>query len=343
MSRYIPSLSIALLCCFLTGTASASERDAQPLVLPLDMDGLRKELSFVRGSAQPQETWPREVSYTFKIYDFKTDSYQEEKRTCVIKKKPLRIIPHAVGVAEILWAICPRERLVAFNEFTADPDFSFIAEEVQKKGPIFKSKQTELVIGYRPDLVFTVFYSGADFKEKLTQARIPHFDLGYFGTLESIKDQILLIGTVIGEETNARQLVTRIDTNIKELQSKLPRRAQPVRVLYYDEGGYVPGISSNFTSICTVIGAVNVATEHGIKSWSQIDFETLLKWNPDVIIVPARSNLKELLTSNRILSHAQAIKNGAVYPMPGVYLRVDSQFMVLSANLLAGIIYRQPR
>ncbi len=93
----------------------------------------------------------------------------------------MRIIPHAVGVAEILWAICPRERLVAFNEFSADPEFSFIADEVRQRGPIFKSKQTELVIGFQPDLVFTVFYSGADFKEKLRQAKIPCFDLGYFG------------------------------------------------------------------------------------------------------------------------------------------------------------------
>ena len=33
------------------------------------------------------------------------------------------------------------------------------------------------------------------------------------------------------------------------------------------------------------------------------------------------------------------IKKFFIYP--GVYLRVDSQYMVLSANLLAGIIYAQ--
>jgi len=342
MFKNISLTVIFLICCFVSFAAFAFERDAHPTQTPLDMDGLRNDLSCVRSGAQPLGSWPREISYTFKIYDFKNDSFKEEKKTWMIKKKPLRIIPHAVGVAEILWAICPRERLVGFNEFSADPDSSFIADEVQKKGPIFKSKQTELVIGFRPDLVFTVFYSGADFKEKLNQAHIPYFDLGYFGTIESIKDQILLIGTIIGEENNAQALVKLIDKKIGELQSKLPRRARAIRVLYYDEGGYVPGISSNFNSICRIIGAVNVGAEQGIKSWSQIDYETLLKWNPDIIIVPARSRLKEQLTSNRILSHARAIKNNAVYYVPGVYLRVDSQFMVLSANLLAGIIYRQP-
>lgn len=339
--RIITACFLALSCLAATVSfAAGNDRKTAP---PLDLEKLRNDLSFVRGKAKAERPWPRKIPYTFKVYDFKTDSFHQEARTLVIKKKPLRIIPHAVGVAEILWSICPRERLVAFNEFAADPDSSFIADEVRARGPVFKSKQTELVIGYQPDLVFTVFYSSADFKAKLTQAKIPSVDLGYFGTIESIKEQILFMGNIIGEESNAQALVKLIDTKIRELQRKLPRRDRPIRVLYYDEGGYVPGASSNFTSICKIIGAVNVGAEQGIKSWSQIDYETLLKWNPDVIVVPARSKLKELLLSNRVLSYAQAIKSGSVYNVPSAYLRVESQYMLVSADFLAGIIYRQPR
>lgn len=342
MRKYL--ITAVYLTYFLITAAASSAADGnQKIVPPLDMERLKNELSFVRGKAKAEGPWPREIRYTFKTYDFKTDTFRQEAKTFVIKKKPLRIIPHAVGVAEILWAICPRARLVAFNEFSADPDSSFIADKVRERGPIFKSKQTELVIGYQPDLVFTVFYSSADFKEKLTQAKIPSFDLGYFGTIDSLKNQILLIGDIIGEESNAQALVKLVDTKIRELKKKLPPRDRPIRVLYYDEGGYVPGTSSNFTSICKIIGAVNVGAEQGIKSWSQIDYETLLKWNPDVIIVPGSSKLKELLMSNRLLSYSKAIKGGSVYSVPSVYLRAESQFMLLSADFLAGIIYRQSR
>ncbi|MRR54477.1 MAG: ABC transporter substrate-binding protein [Deltaproteobacteria bacterium] len=343
MRNYLLITNISLCFCLIFGTASATAGSAQKMVPPLDLERLKTDLSFVRGTPKVEGPWPRQVRYTFKTYDFRTDTFRQEAKTFVIKKKPVRIIPHAVGVAEILWAICPRERLVAFNEFAADPDSSFIADKVRARGPVFTSKQTELVIGSRPDLVFTVFYSGGDFKEKLTQAKIPSFDLGYFGTIESVKEQVLLMGEIIGEEGNAQALVRRIDARLRELKGKLPRRNRPVRVLYYDEGGYVPGASSNFTSICTMIGAVNVGAEQGIKSWSQIDYETVLKWNPDVIIVPERSKLKELLMSNRVLSHARAVKSRSVYAVPGVYLRVTSQFMLLSADYLAGIIYRQFR
>ncbi|NVN92153.1 MAG: ABC transporter substrate-binding protein [Desulfuromonadales bacterium] len=334
---------IVLCCCLIACTAFSYAGSFQQAVPPLDMERLRNDLSLVRGTAKTKTTWPREIRYSFTVYDFKTDRFLQEAKTLTLKKKPLRIIPHAVGIAEILWSICPRERLIAFNDLSADPDSSFIADRVREQGRIFKSKQTELVIGYQPDLVFTVFYSSADFKEKLKQAKIPSFDLGYFGTIESVKEQILLMGNIIGEEGNASALVRLIDRKIRELRAKLPPRVHPLRVLYYDEGGYVPGASSNFNSICAIIGAVNVGAEQGVKSWSQIDYETVLKWNPDVIIVPGRSKLKELLLSNRMLSHAQAIKSGSIHEVPGVYLRASSQYMLLSADFLAGIIYRQSR
>ncbi|WAC07436.1 MAG: ABC transporter substrate-binding protein [Thermodesulfobacteriota bacterium] len=330
-----------ILFLLLVKAANCQDNAQAKTVTPLNMGEVKNALSFVRGCETAKEVWPRVVRYNFKIYNFKTDTFAQEEKTITLNKKPLRIIPHAVGVTDILWAICPRERLVGFNEFSADPEFSLIADKVRAKGPIFQSKQTELIIGYQPDLVFTVFYSGGDFKEKLKQAKIPYCDLGYFGTIESIKDQILLIGKIIGEENNAQALVKLIDDKIMELKSKLPNVTKPIRVLYYDEGGYIPGISSNFNSICKIINAINVGAEQGIKSWSQIDNETLLKWNPEVIVVPEGSNLKTQLMSNKVLSHAQAIKNNKVFYIPGVYLRVDSQYMVLSANLLAGIIYAQ--
>lgn len=325
----------------LLGAAGADAGEDTPPCFqpPLDPRALREDLSLARGEASSREGWPREVRYVDKQYDFRTDTFREEEKVYRLERKPQRLIAHAAGVTEILWAICPRERIVAFNEVAADPKFSFIAEEVRKTGPIFRTPETERVIGYRPDLVFTVFYSSQEFKEKLRQARIPFFDLGYFGTLESIRYQIGLIGRLIGEEANADALLKKIEDRVRDLRAKIPASEKAPRVLYYDENGYIPGKTSNFTSICEIIGARNVGEEQGVKSWAQIDHETLLKWDPDMIVVPAESGLKNLLLADRILSHARAVREGRVHTMPGLYLRVDSQYMVLSANELAGIVY----
>jgi len=329
------------ICAYLTYPAFSQDRGEKGTKTPIDMERLKNDLNYVRSESLSGKGWPRVIQYTHEVYDFRKNVFNREERFFEIKSKPLRIIPHSVGVTEILWAICPRERIIAFNNVAADPDFCLIADLVKKKGPIFKLNQPELVIGLQPDLVFTVFYSDATFKTKLSKAKVPFFDLGYFGTVESIKKQTLLIGRIIGEEGNAEALVEIIDEKIQDLKGKIPVADKAIRVLFYDKGGYIPGASSNFSSICNIIEAVNVGSEQGIKSWKQIDFETLLKWDPDVIIVPQGSNLKEQLMANAVLSHARAIKNGRVHYIPGVYLSIDSQYLILSANLLAGIVYEK--
>lgn len=338
------------LCIFIMYPSYSQTQNKENVLprTPLNMQDLQEALSYARpvlsdieGEERPPDNgWPRTISYDYEIYDYSSNTFSRETRTFEMHKKPMRIIPHAVGVTEILWAICPRKRIIAFHEFAADPNFSIIAEAVKRQEKLFTAKQTELIIGYQPDLVFTVFYSGAEFKAKLKQAGIPFFDLGYFGTIESIKRQILLIGKVIGEEINARTLVKTIDEKIEELTKNTPVSDPPKRIVFYDEGGYVPGKSSNFTSMCEMINVVNIGAEQGITSWSQIDYETLLKWDPDVIIVPQASQLKQQLLGNKLLAHARAVKEGRVYTMPAPYLLINSQYMVLSANALAGIVYQ---
>ncbi len=340
-NAFLLGFSVILICLFMPAPWPGQCFGGECHKTPLDMGALQETLSYARGETKSHKSWPRVIEYEDEVYDFRKDVIHHEKRTFAIEKQPLRIIPHAVGVAEILWAICPRQRLIAFNELSADPEFSFIADLVKKRFPVFKSKQTELMIGYQPDLVFAVFYSGADFKEKLKRAKILFFDLGYFGTIESIKRQTLLIGKIIGEEGNAEALVRVMDEQIHKLRQSIPAFKKATRVLYYDEGGYIPGASSNFSSICNMIGVINVGAEQGIKSWSQIDYETLLKWDPDMIIVPEGRHLKEQLMANEVLSHASAIQKHEVHDIPRVYLSVDSQYMILSANLLAGMVYEK--
>ena len=306
---------------------------------PLPMEQLFKDLSQVRGEVKLAGKWPREISFTHRVYDYRREIFNVETKTVTVAKAPVRIIPHSVGISEILWAICPRQRLLMFNEVVADPKFSLIAAEVAKSGRIFNSKESELVIASRPDMVFTVAFSDAVFKQRLRQAGIPTLDLGSPDSLDSVIEEIKVLGQVIGESANADALLDVIAQKRALLQAALPSQERPLRLLYYDHGGYIPGLASNFTSLCELVGAVNVGAEQGIKSWKQIDHETLLKWDPEMIIVPLESNLKQSLKVDPLLRHAWAVKDDRILTIPGLYLRINSQFLLLGANLLAGIVY----
>ncbi len=306
---------------------------------PLPMEQLFEELSYVRCDSKIEEKWPRQISFSHRVYDYRSEIFNVETKTVNLVGALLRIIPHAVGVSEILWAICPRQRLLMFNEVAADPRFSVIADEVVENGRIFSYKESELVIAAQPDMVFTVAFSDAVFKQRLRQAGITTLDLGSPDSLESVIEEIKILGQVLGESGNAEALLDIITEKRALLQAALPSRKIPLRLLYYDLGGYIPGVASNFTSLCELVGAVNVGAEQGVKSWKQIDHETLLKWDPEVIIVPLESKLEQSLKVDPLLRHARAVKDDRILKIPGLYLRSNSQFLLLGANLLAGIVY----
>ena len=331
---------ILSLITFSSLTARAAGSGWVMPATPLPMEQLFEELSYVRGEPIIEGKWPREISFLHRVYDYRSEIFHVETKTVKLIRAPVRIIPHSVGISEILWAICPRERLLMFNDVAADPRFSMIADEVAKSGRIFNSKESELVIAARPDMVFTVAFSDAVFKQRLRQAGIPTLDLGSPDSLESVIEEIKVLGQVLGESANADALLDIIAKKRTLLQAALPSQKRPLRLLYYDLGGYIPGLASNFTSLCELIGAVNVGAEQGVKSWKQVDHETLLRWDPEMIIVPLESKLEQTLKADPLLRHARAVKGDRVLTIPGLYLRINSQFLLLGANLLAGIVYQ---
>jgi iron complex transport system substrate-binding protein len=337
-------LSIILLNLFLLLLSGLNGTAAESWVMPvtpLPMVELLQQLSYVRGGSggSNKGRWPRTISYQRRIIDYHSDSFNFENKSVILERPPHKIIPHAVGISEILWAICPRKRLLMFNEVAADPRFSIIADAVAASGRIFNSKESELIIAAQPDLVLTVVFSDAIFKQRLRQAGILTIDLGSPDSLASVIKEIKLLGEILGEGGNAEALLRIIKTQRALLQASLPKCKVPLRLLYYDLGGYIPGKASNFTSLCELVGAVNVGAEQGVNSWRQIDHETLLKWDPDIIIVPLESKLEGQLRRDPLLRHCRALRNNKLLTIPGLYLRTNSQFLLLSANLLAGIIY----
>jgi iron complex transport system substrate-binding protein len=341
-------LVIAMLCSLLLPglllPAAAGERGRGARTFPLEMDALMGALTNVHQPTAPSPgQFPRTVEYRYLAYDIARDSLREEIRSVTIPRRPERIIPQAIGITEILWAISSRERILAVHESSKDRRFSFIAGLVPDNLPTYGTQDAEIVIGFRPDMVLTTYYSDENFLHQLKMAQVPMVQLGFFGDLASIEEQILLIGRLIGEERNARRLTAVMDEKIKAIQAYAARRQgeKPLTVLFYDNMGYVAGENSTFDSMCQLLGVVNIAAARGIQYFKQVDYETLLKWDPDVIIVPEESTFDQQLYSERILASAKAVKNRNIRKIPSVYLLSASQYLVASTNYLAGLLYEK--
>ncbi len=339
---FINWILMGLLFLLLSAGNAAAEQNTGGRTFPLEMDGLMAALTDAQ-KPEPVDTaaFPRTVGYRYLAYDIARDSVQEEQRSATITQQPQRIIPQAIGITEILWAISPRQRVTAVHKSCRDRRFSFIAGQLPDNLPTYGTNDAEIVIGYRPDLVLTTYYSDENFLHQLQRAKVPSVQLGFFGNLEQIEEQIMLIGRLIGQERSARHLTETMEEKIKAIQAYVECRRgdRPLTVLYYDNMGYVAGRNSTFDAMCRLLGVVNIAAAKGIDYFKQVDHETLLQWNPDMIIVPAESAFDRQLYASPILASANAIRQRTIRKIPSVYLLSASQYLVASTNYLAGLIY----
>lgn len=338
------TLGSVLLTMLLCNGSMASENAPGARKFPLEMDALMGALSDARKSAPATvKSYPRTVSYRFMRYDFVSDQKHEEKREITLPSQPQRIIPHATGLTEILWAIVPHERLLAVHKSCKDRQYSFLAPLLPADLPTYGSDDAEIVIGYRPDLVMASFFSNENFLHQLDTAQVPMAQFGFFDDLGAIKDQILLAGRLTGEEVSAQRLVAVMTEKLRDIQAVVRQRqkdaGKPPTVLYYDNMAYVAGSGTTFDSMCQALGVTNIATAKGIRNFKQIDYETLLQWNPDVIIVPEESTFDSQLYSEQILTTSRAVRQKKIRKMPTVYLLSSSQYLVASINYLAGLLY----
>ena len=89
-------------------------------------------------------------------------------------------------------------------------------------------------------------------------------------------------------------------------------------------------------------GGINVANEIGDTYWAEIDYEQLLTWDPDYIILAAEATytVEDVLTDPN-LADCNAVNNGTVYRLPNKAEAWDSPVpgSILGAIWLANILH----
>lgn len=332
-----------LLFVLICGAPSLALAEKQTPDFPLNMEQLLANLSDARQVESNNQPYPRSLEYHHQRWNVLEESLINEQITLTVEKRPQRIIPHAVGLTEVLWAITEHDRITSVHESCRNENYSFLANQLPDSIPTYGSEDAEIVIGMCPDLVLTTYYSSPSFKNRLTLSHIPFVEMGFFGDIASIERQISFIGQLVDAKASANRLVTTMQQSVAKIQEVVKQRSngQPLRVLYYDRMGFVAGKNSTFDSLCNTLEIENVATQNGIKFFKQIGYETVLMWNPDIIIIPEDSGLDKLLLDQPILASTKVVQNNNIRTIPSVYLMASSQYTVASLNYLAGVLYEK--
>lgn len=305
----IPSLLIAALIAVLLATACTT-------------------------AAAPEETQPpTEEAFSVTL----TDALGSE---ITLSKKPARIISLTLGTDEILLDLVGPERLTGVSYLAPTPEVSNIADnralaEVEN----LVEANPEQIIALEPDLVLIASFTDPAVIEQLKGAGLNVFAVGSFVSIEAMQENILTLGTLVGETEKAQQMVEGMNDRLAAIEAKLSEaEGEPPRVLYLSSDGWVAGSATTVDDIIQRAGGANAAAEAGLNDWNQVSEEAIIEMNPDVVILSPFVTDEEFRT-NPVFAELSAVQNGRVYAPSDKVMSATSQYIVLGVEELAQLLH----
>lgn len=202
-------------------------------------------------------------------------------REIVVPKEPQRIVSCAPGNTELLFALGLGPRIVGVTNWCNYPEE---ARQLAKIGDI-TPLNVERIVSLHPSLVLAHELNGADAVERLASFGLPVLALKPTNFADIIA-AVELTGRATGRAAAATDLESKLRRTIAEVKKAgdaTRRRGLKVFILLGWEPFWTAGPGSYLDEAVTLAGGSNVVHDLSVP-WAQVNLETVIKRNPDVII-----------------------------------------------------------
>jgi len=248
-------------------------------------------------------------------------------RSVTIEDKVEKIVSCYYVSSYAVMALGLSDRLVGIeNKADTRPIYGFAAPgflELPAVGTM-KESNVELIASLEPDLVIMPV--------KLAEAAETLTGLGFNVILvnpeshEALCGMLSLIGEACGASKKADELIKYYENKMADL-TKLTDGVKAPKVYMGGNSSYLTtapaGMYQSF--LIGLAGGENAAAGLEGNYWTEVSYETILAYNPDVIIIPAGAEYTaEDIIADKQLSALAAVKNSAVYKMPSGIEEWDS-------------------
>ena len=262
-------------------------------------------------------------------------------RRVMLPQKPTRIVSVTLATDEILLALVGPPRLLGVTYLADDERVSNMPHEAAAI-PHKVRADPEQIISLQPDLVFVASFQRGEFIRLLQAAGLVLFQLQEYDSIAEIRENIRLIGQVVGEEARAEALVAAMQARLLALAEQLRPIGERPRVLYWGSHGYTAGRMTSMNDLITHAGGENLAATYGIIGPANLAAEQVLAMNPQVIISGsldqgAQRGLPALM--HPALQGTDAVQHGRIYTIPSRYLVTISQFIVDGVEAFARMLH----
>ncbi len=259
-----------------------------------------------------------------------------------LPRAPRRIVPAAAGSVDLVCALVPPERVAALPEQALiysglrDPASPYLQR------PRFDHYMAEPLLMVQPDLVVAYSLQSLDTTRVLVDGGISVVTLSDPASYGDLRDQVVLLGRLLGVETRAGELLQELDDRVARLAAGAVARRE-LRVLSYANyggGGWAAAAETTADEIIRMAGLRNAMSEVGETGHVRIGFEELLVLDPDLLLV-GRTGEGELgatgrfLRSEPVLQQLSAVRSGGIIELDSWLFATVSHEMVSAAEQLA--------
>jgi iron complex transport system substrate-binding protein len=255
---------------------------------------------------------------------------------------PKRIVSQTLGTDEILFAICPRDRIAGISEVALNNAYSKIADEAKASG-IRTIFGPEDILALKPDLVFIASYTRSEMGTLLRAAHAPVYRFSNFDRIEDVVNNVRQLGYLIGEDDAAARVVNDMNERLTRARARAAASGRRPRIMTYDGSGYTAGSNTLFDDVIRQAGGVNVSAEHGAKGFGRVSGEQILEWQPEYLICGVKPGeeaiVRRRLMDNPAIATSTAVKSGRLILMDTRIFLTTSHHVVKAVETLVDALY----
>jgi iron complex transport system substrate-binding protein len=233
------------------------------------------------------------------------------------ERTPERIVSMAPNVTEILFALGLGDRVAGVTRFC---DYPPEARSIRKIGGLV-DPNIEIIQSLDPGLVIAFRGNPLRLVDRIRKLGLPVFVLDIGEGLEALFPLIAKIGRVTRSEERATALAAGLRRRLEAVDTAMGEiKARPkVFVLLYGQGLWTCGGESYVDDLIVRAGGTNVASFMP-KKWVLYKREQILKDDPDVIFILARSGEdfatgRDWLQRKAHVESVAAVRSGRIFEL----------------------------
>jgi len=263
------------------------------------------------------------------------------------KKPPHKVISINLCTDELAIELAKPNQLRSVSYISHDPQQSSYAKKA-KQYPINRGLAEE-IISLNPDLIISSQYSSAYTKSLLKRLNYSLIEIPNSNSIQGMYNNIKTIAKALGVSAKGEKLITILKNKIRHLAQKLKyiQRQKPKisvyrpRVLIYRIGGWMSKPPELIDELIEKVGAINIAREIKLSTWTQVSLEAIVRLKPDFIIFmhtdQTSFSLKRHHLSHPVFNYYK--KNKRIIFIPSAWVNCGSPILIKAIARLQHKLY----